>query len=257
MAALLTGITFWTSGIAGVIGAESVNKRIVNGATGRTTDTGPDWRAKVSEGSITKENLNQPQYSRVAARKADTDPPVVAIRPVVEIRPVVCEKPDRTYLGLVSGSSCDGQSKLVTANPGVGFLGLNKKRSEQYEVAVAQSISKTKLELSRKAEEERERKAELEKWGPFFADFEVRQQAKKMCNDYAFSMTRQNRSWFYDDRTDFDIRVDGDRVWVGGPITVKVKDGNIDGSDFRYQKGVDCYWSKNATSLEGGKITVE
>ena len=70
-------------------------------------------------------------------------------------------------------------------------------------------------------------------------------------------MTGQTRSWFFDDRTDFDIRVIGNRVWVGGPMTVKVKNGNVDGSDRLYQKGVDCYWDKNATSLEGGQITVE
>ena len=70
-------------------------------------------------------------------------------------------------------------------------------------------------------------------------------------------MTGQTRSWFFDDRTDFDIRAIGNRVWVGGPMTVKVKNGNVDGSDRSYQRGVDCYWSKNATSLEGGQITVD
>lgn len=129
--------------------------------------------------------------------------------------------------------------------------------------AEASSISKYN-DYQRKVKAEQEetaaraaQQAEIERWGPFFANFETRQQAKKMCNDYAFNMTGQQRSWFMDDRTDFEMRVVGDRVWVGGPITVKVKDGNVDGSDFRYQRGVDCYWSKNATSLEGGEITVE
>lgn len=106
------------------------------------------------------------------------------------------------------------------------------------------------------ADAEAKRKAEVAEWGPFFADFDNRQQAKKMCNDYAFRMTGQTRSWFYDDRTDFEISPQGERIWVGGPITVKVKDGNVDGSTLEYQRSVDCYWSRDAKSLEGGQISV-
>jgi hypothetical protein len=109
-------------------------------------------------------------------------------------------------------------------------------------------------ESSVKAEEER--KANEAKWGPFFAGFDNQQQAKKICNDYAFRMTEQTRSWIYDDRTDFEIRAEGDRIWVGGPITVKIKGGNLDGSTREFQRNVDCYWSRNATSLEGGQISV-
>ncbi len=135
-----------------------------------------------------------------------------------------------------------------------------KEISEKPEELVAElrrQQDALQAEVKAKKEEEIERKKDLAKWGPFFANSEVRQQAKKMCNDYAFKLTNQKQSSFYDDRTDFDTKVIGDKIWIGGPITVKVKDGNVDGSDFRFQKSVDCYWSRSATSLEGGQITVK
>ena len=142
---------------------------------------------------------------------------------------------------------------FVTESPEYEILQQAQATSLNSYNAYQQKLKAEQEEIAAKAA----READIKKWGPFFADFEVRQQAIKTCNDYAFKMTKQTRSWFFDDRTDFDIRVIGSRVWVGGPMTVKDKNGNIDGSDRRYQVGVDCYWDKNATSLEGGQITVE
>jgi hypothetical protein len=223
--------------------------------TPSTTAVDKNWRDKFSEGHSKGEEINQPKYKDVKPSTASTKPE--DSEPNENRQDTVCQNSEGKYLGIIAGNSCEGDSKLVTSAPDAGFLGMNKGNVVSYNAAIEESRRKTKDEEERVQEEAKQRKADLAKWGPFFADFEVRQRAIKTCNDYAFKMTGQTRSWFFDDRTDFDIRVIGNRVWVGGPMTVKVKNGNVDGSDRLYQKGVDCYWDKNATSLEGGQITVE
>jgi len=242
IACALTGTSLFTSLFAGGIGFDAVFK-IRNPSSHK------------AESDKMHLEMAQSALEKKEKESSSSGPGAIETLPVEDH--TVCKDSKGSYIGMIAGSSCEGAGEPVTSAPSIGFLGMNKKRLENYNLAVKDSIDKTKQERERQDREAAQRRADLEKWGPFFADFEVREQAKKMCNDYAFSMTKQKQSWFFDDRTDFDIRVVGNRVWVGGPITVKVKDGNIDGSDFRYQKGVDCYWSKNATSLEGGKITVE
>jgi|GEM_PF-4056592 len=113
----------------------------------------------------------------------------------------------------------------------------------------------SEVDLRKREEQAREMEkvaAEKARWGVYYENSELKNDAISSCKNSAFEKTGQSKNWFFDDRgLDFNIAPIGSSIWVGGPFKVEIAGGNLDGSKRITQVGVDCYFDKNSTNVSG------